>query len=307
MAIPTYQNIMLPLLKITGDAKEHLMRDIITQLATEFALTEAERNQLQPSGLMRLFDNRCHWARKYLKEAALVEAVRRGVIQITQAGINVLSSNLTQIDTKYLRQFPAYLEFEKGFKSTSTGTIDLVSQTVEVEEHTPEEVIENSYNRLREILAKDLLDKVINSSPDFFEQLVVDLLLKMGYGGSRADAGHTTQRTADEGIDGTIFEDRLGLDIIYLQAKRWSKDPVGRPRIQEFVGALSGKRAKKGIFITTSRFTKEAIDYVSEIEQKVVLIDGQKLAQLMIDFGVGVSNNHIYEVKQIDSDYFEIE
>jgi restriction system protein len=248
MAIPTYQNIMLPLLKITGDSKEHLMRDIIEQLAIDFTLSETERNQLQPSGLMRLFDNRCHWARKYLKEAGLVEAVRRGVILITQTGKKVLSSNLSQIDTKYLRQFPTYIEFEKGFKATTSEDSDQVSQAIEAEEHTPEEAIENSYNRLREILAKDLLDKVINSSSDFFEQLVVDLLLKMGYGGSRADAGHTTQRTADEGIDGTIFEDRLGLDIIYLQAKRWSNESVGRPQIQEFVGALSGQRAKKGIF-----------------------------------------------------------
>lgn len=307
MAIPTYQNIMLPLLKITEDGKEHLMRDIIEKLAIDFSLTEAERNQLQPSGLMRLFDNRCHWARKYLKEAGLVEAVRRGVIRMTAIGQDVLKSNITQIDTKYLRQFPGYIEFEKGFKTNITEESEKTTEIIEVEEHTPEEAIENSYNRLRDILAKDLLEKVITSSSDFFEQLVVDLLLKMGYGGSRADAGHTTQRTADEGIDGTIFEDRLGLDIIYLQAKRWAKEPVGRPRIQEFVGALSGKRAKKGIFITTSRFTNEAIEYVSEIEQKVVLIDGQRLAQLMIDFSVGVSTNHVYEVKQIDSDYFEEE
>lgn len=298
MSIPDYQSIMLPLLKFSSDKNEHSLRESIEYLANFFTLSESERKELLPSGLQAIFDNRVAWARTYLKKAGLIETTRRGFFRTTEQGLAVIKKHPSNINVKFLEQFPSFIEFrnlrhEKGIEET------------EVEEiiRTPEESIEIAYQNIKQNLAQEILSQVKSVSASFFEKLVIDLLVKMGYGGSRKDAGRAIGKSGDEGIDGIINEDRLGLDIIYVQAKRWG-NTVSRPEIQKFVGALQGQRAKKGIFITTSDFTKEAIAYASNIETKIVLIDGEKLANLMIDFNIGVSSIKEYEVKRVDSDYF---
>lgn len=304
MSIPDFETIMKPLLQLANNGKEHRISELIEQLVIEFKLTEEERNQMQPSGYARLFDNRAHWARKYLKEAGLLDAVKRGYVKITDDGRKVLQENPEKITVKYLRKFSKFNQFEEVKKDNETKEESLQTNNII---HTPEENIEKAYKNLKDFLTLELIEKIKDQTPEFFEKLVIDLLLKMGYGGSRTDAGHTTKRSGDEGIDGTIYEDRLGLDIIYIQAKKWDKGTIGRPEVQKFVGALHGQRAKKGIFITTSKFSSEALDYVRNIEPKVVLIDGEKLADLMIDFEVGVSKYKSFEIKKIDTDYFEEE
>ena len=301
MAIPDYQTCMLPFLRWLGDGQEHSLRDAEEALAANFKLTETERAELLPSGQQGIFKNRIGWARTYLKKAGLLEAPKRGVFKITDRGSRTLASNPARIDGKYLEQFKEFMEFREAAR-TAAGNADLpeaLSPTA-----TPEEVIELAHQGLREQLGQELLARILSCSPSFFEQLVVELLVKMGYGGSRRDAGERIGQTGDGGIDGIIKEDRLGLDTIFIQAKRW-QGTVGRPEIQKFVGALQGQRARKGVFITTSNYTAEAVDYVSRIDTKVVLIDGKQLATLMIDFDVGVSVAASYIVKRVDSDYFE--
>ncbi|MDP3058465.1 MAG: restriction endonuclease, partial [bacterium] len=265
----------------------------------QIALTDEQRNELLPSGKQAIFDNRVGWARTYLKKAGLLEQPRRAVMLITSRGRDVLRNNVEHIDCEYLNRFPEFLSWRSG-----TGTESPIIPLAQISEGlTPEEVLENAYLIIRKSLASDLLSKVKACSPGFFERLVVELLVKIGYGGSLRDAGKTMGRTGDGGIDGIIKEDRLGLDIIYIQAKRW-EGTVGRPEIQKFAGALLMHRAKKGVFITTSGFTKEALDYIEKIDSKIVLIDGEQLAQLMMDFDLGVSREAIFELKRIDSDYF---
>ena len=301
MAIPDFQTCMLPFLRHLADGKEHTLRDADEHLAEYFKLTAAERAELLPSGQQGIFKNRIGWARTYLKKAALLESPKRGVFKITARGDQVLASNPTRIDMKFLEQFPEYL----AFKEVSRTDKEVGSVTNGASpQATPEESIELAYLGLREQLAQELLTRILSCSPTFFEQLVVELLVKMGYGGSRKDAGERIGQSGDGGIDGIIKEDRLGLDTLFIQAKRW-QGTVGRPEIQKFVGALQGQRAKKGVFITTSSYTADASDYVSRIDTKVVLIDGKRLAELMIDFDVGVSAAASYVVKRIDSDYFE--
>lgn len=299
MAIPDYQSIMLPLLKYAGDQKEHSLREAIEALAKEFQLTADERKELLPSGRQARFDNRVGWARTYMSKAGLLDTTRRGHFKITSRGKDILAANLSDINVAFLEQFQEF----KQFKATTKNSVEVEQQTSITPEQTPEEQIEAAYQGLREQLAADLLDRISECAPAFFEKLVVDLLVKMGYGGTRRDAGRAIGSTNDEGIDGIINEDRLGLDIVYIQAKRWAA-PVHRPELQKFAGALQGQRARKGIFITTSSFSPGAREYVSKIESKIVLIDGSMLAQLMIDFGVGVNSVSSYEVKRVDSDYF---
>ncbi len=300
MAIPGYQSIMLPLLRLTGDGVTRQLRDAIEQLAKEFGLTEEERGELLPSGHQSTFDNRVGWARTYLKKAGLVEMPKRGYIQITLRGKTTLDEKPTEINEKYLRQFPEFVDFK-----TSKRTVDEETDcTLSTQKQTPEEQLELAHQVLRAELIDELTAAIKACSPKFFEQLVVDLLVKMGYGGSLREAGQAIGRSGDEGIDGIIKEDRLGLDIIYLQAKRW-ENVIGRPEIQKFAGALQGQRARKGVFITTSSFTREAREYVSLIETKIILIDGSDLAEYMIDNGVGVTTHRVFEVKLIDNDYFE--
>lgn len=302
MPIPDYQKLMLPLLRFAADGSDHTTREAVEFLATEFQLTSAERNELLASGQQAIFNNRVGWANSYLKKAGLLESPRRGALRITARGNQVLGDNPARIDVKYLERFPEFIEFRdaSGNNRETTTTESVAIAT----EQTPEEALELAHQSLRLSLAQDILSRILSCSPTFFERLVVELLVKMGYGGSRRGAGERIGQSGDGGIDGIIKEDRLGLDTIYIQAKRW-QGSVGRPDIQKFVGALQGQRARKGVFITTSSYTAEAIDYASRIDTKVVLIDGQLLANLMMDFDVGVSVSASYIVKRIDSDYFE--
>lgn len=301
--IPDYQTLMLPILKLVSDGKEHKYRDLIETLAVQFELSEDERKELLASGSQAIFDNRVGWAKTYLKKAGLLDSPKRATFIITELGKEVLSRQPVRIDANFLRQFPAFVEFINA--SRNNQDIEENSATDEMHEQTPEEILDKAYQRIRKSLASELLNKVIELSPAFFERLVVELLVKMGYGGSIKDAGKALGRSGDEGIDGTIKEDKLGLDIIYIQAKRWRPgNLVGRPELQKFVGALAGQGAKKGIFITTSNFTKEAFDYTPRNETKIVLIDGEQLTQLMIDYNLGCTTQQIYELKKLDSDYF---
>ncbi|ACL16921.1 restriction endonuclease [Methanosphaerula palustris] len=294
MAIPDYQSLMLPLLETLGDTQEHKIRDIRNLLADHFGLTLEERS-LQSQNT--LFNKRVSWANSSLKNAGLVDNSTSGIMKITQNGLEVLNQHPIQIDNDFLSKFPGFVIFNKGRISSGPEEGD---PKIEL---TPYELLEKSYQIIRDQLANDLLEQVFASSPVFFEKMVIDLLLAMGYGGSRKDAGEAIGRSNDEGVDGIIKEDKLGLDVIYIQAKRW-KNPVGRQEIQGFVGSLEGKKARKGIFITTSQFTKTSIEYVKSIEKKVILIDGIQLSQFMIDYGVGVTDLNTYIIKRIDSDYF---
>lgn len=298
MAIPDFQSIMRPLLVHLADGEIHRNRETNEALASHFHLTEDELAEMLPSGYARLFDNRIGWAKTHLKGAGLIESPGRAKYRITQRGIEALTQSQA-IKLPYLKQFDEYKEFQSGSKTETT-----TESTTSTDELTPSEHMEFGYQKIRQELEEELIAKIKTASPAFFERLVVELLVSIGYGGSRRDAGQTLGRSGDGGIDGVIKEDRLGLDVIYLQAKRW-EGTVGRPEIQKFAGALQGQRAKKGIFLTTSNFSKEAIEYTKLIDSRIVLIDGEKLAELMIDAGVGVSKVATYDVKRLDSDYFE--
>lgn len=305
MAIPDYQSIMLPLLKMLADNKEHNFRDIVECLASEFRITDDERKELLPSGQQLLFDNRVGWAKTYLKKAGLIELPRKAVLQITARGQGALKEKPDLINVKYLKRFSDFLDFYSPKKDNSSNNDVHEESDESTTEKTPQEVLDNAYQNIRQTVAQELHSMVMSLSPYRFERLVVDLLVKMGYGGSIKDAGKAVGKTNDEGIDGIIKEDKLGLDVIYIQAKRWQAgNVVGRPEIQRFVGALAGQGAKKGIFITTSSFSREAIEYTPKNETKIVLIDGEKLAQLMIDYNLGVSTANVYEIKRVDNDYF---
>jgi restriction system protein len=303
MAIPDYQSCMLPLLLYSSDGQEHQLKDAAQKLAKDFNLTSEEVSEFLPSGQQPVFINRIGWARTYLKKAGLLLSPRRGYFQITSRGRTVVNENPSEVNVKYLERFPEFLEFRSTKKD---GLPEGTGPQQEIEQaptQTPHEALETAYERLRSELADEILLTLRASEPAMFENIVVELLVKMGYGGSRKDAGKAIGRSGDEGIDGIIKEDHLGLDNIYIQAKRWEAT-VGRPEIQKFAGALQGQRARKGIFITTSDFSRDANEYVSRIDSKIVLIDGKTLARLMIDFGVGVTNVASYEVKKLDSDYF---
>ncbi|MBE2220858.1 MAG: restriction endonuclease [Anaerolineae bacterium] len=299
MAVPDYQSIMLPLLQFAGDKQEHSLRETIEALAEVFSLSDEDRKQLLPSGRQATFDNRVGWARTYLAKAGLLQTPRRGYYRISDQGLKVLQQKPGKIDNAFLRQYPEFIAFQaKRVMPEETDNNQEDDST-----KTPEEIMEEAYQQVRQDLATELLEMVRDYSPAFFERLVVDLLVKMGYGGTRKEAGKAIGTSGDEGIDGIINEDRLGLDIVYIQAKRW-QNTVTRPEIQKFAGALQGQRAKKGIFITTSNFSDGARDYVSRIDSKIVLIDGDTLSQLMIDYNVGVNTVASYDLKRIDLDYF---
>lgn len=299
MPIPDFQTLMLPLLRYTGDKKEHTFKKAIPYLANQFNLNEEEKRELLPSGKQARFDNRVYWTKTHLEKAGLLTSPQRGVFVITQEGLVVLGKNPASINTKFLEQYNCYSKF----KTSSNNPQQENNYTDKIEKETPEEILEAAHQKLQDNLSVEILETIKQCSPNFFESLVVDLLVSMGYGGSRKEAGQALRRSRDEGIDGIIKEDRLGLDIIYLQAKRW-ENVVGRPEIQKFAGALQGQRARKGIFITTSNFTKDATEYVSRIESKIILVDGSRLTELMIEHNVGVTSVAKYEVKKIDSDYF---
>ncbi len=311
MPIPSFQNILLPLLSHTKDKGVVKLNDVIEELGDYFELTEEEKKQLLPSGNAVIFKNRVRFARLYLIKAGLLESPKRGYVEISSTGEETLKENLDRIDLKYLERFPQYKEFKKKLKQTQKDKrkekTESSSQRVddEMEGQTTEENFEYAYEKLKEETAIELREKIEGSTWSFFENLVIDLLLRMGYGGSRKDAGQAFAKSNDGGIDGIIKEDKLGLDIIYVQAKKWSSDrSVSRPEIQKFAGALQGQRAKKGIFITTAKFTQGAIDYTSIIDSKIVLIDGDQLVELMMENDLGVSTVASYHVKKIDTDYF---
>jgi len=299
MAIPDFQSIMLPLLRLAGDGKLHTLREAVESLSKHFTLSEAERAALLPSGRQPIFDNRVGWARTYMKKAGLMQSPRRGAFQITPRGLEVLKGNPAMIDIDYLGQFP---EFEQ-FRALRHEKEPEVQGHSVAQANTPEETLENAYEGIRANLEMELLERVRTCSPAFFERMVVELLVKMGYGGTLRDAGKAIGRSGDGGVDGIIKEDRLGLDVVYIQAKRWEAT-VGRPELQKFAGALQGHRARKGVFITTSDFSKDAVQYAAQIESKIALIDGQQMARLMIDQGLGVSLVETYEIRRLDSDYF---
>lgn len=303
MALPSYQELMLPLLNVLGAAKTELHQKKCTELISEMLhLSEEERQIMLPSGGQTAIHNRTGWAGWYLQQAGLVEKTKVAHLRITDAGLKLLETKPTSIDNKFLAaNYPSFKA--KLFKPSTTSG----NQSMEVSatsEQTPTDQIEEAHQKLVQTLASDLLDHMLKMDPFRFEQLVVDLLFAMGYGGSRAEAALVTQKTNDEGIDGVINEDRLGLDVIYIQAKRWQSN-VGRKEIQNFVGALAGKHANKGVFITTSEFVSSAVDYAKSVQHKVVLIDGQRLAELMIEYNVGVSIVRNIAIKRVDSDYFD--
>jgi len=299
--IPDFQTIMLPLLQTAADGERHKLHAAISNLADRFKLTPEERNQLLPSGMQPVFDNRVGWARTYLKKAGLLETTAQGEFAITPRGAGLLSSGPDRITVKLLRQFDEFRSFIKPAESKPKPPPGSEDET-----QTPEETLEAIYQKLRSDLAQELLERVKKCPPAFFESLVVDLLVAMGYGGSRKDAGEAIGRSGDEGIDGTVKEDKLGLDTVCIQAKRWAS-PVGRPVVQAFAGSLMGHRANKGVLITTSQFTKDAREYIKQIEKRIVLIDGEQLAQYMIDHGIGVVDQQKYEVKKVNPGYFESE
>ncbi len=308
MAVPDFQSFMLPLLQMAADGREHSLAEARDVLAGGFKLSNTELQELLPSGRQGKFANRVAWAKSYLQQAGLILTPRRAHFQISDRGRSVLKNPPPRIDVKFLEQYPEFVDFRTPKADVATApevaTAPMDVPSAQPEPETPEEALDAAYQKMRGSLASELLDRVKAASPLFFEKLVVELLVQMGYGGSRRDAGRAIGRSGDEGIDGVISEDRLGLDVVYLQAKRWD-GTVGRPEIQRFVGALHGKRAKKGVFLTTGTFSAEATAYVEHIDPKVVLVDGRRLAGLMIDFGVGVNSSATYDVKRVDSDYFD--
>jgi restriction system protein len=304
MAVPDFQSLMLPLLRLAGDGMDHAFKEAVEAIAIEFSLTPEERNELLPSSSRTtLFYNRLAWAKTHMTMAGLLQAPRRGVFCITQRGRELLVSQLARIDMKTLQQFP---EYERARRGDVQASVEPAMPAVAFNELTPEESIERAHLSLRKDLARELLESIMQCSPAFFELLIIKLMIKMGYGGSREEAGKAVGRSGDGGIDGIINEDRLGLDAIYLQANRW-EGVVGRPEIMKFVGALAGQRATKGVFITTSWFTQDAKDYALSSQYKVVLIGGERLADLMIEHDLGVSVAATYQLKRIDSDFFSEE
>jgi restriction system protein len=294
---------MLPLLELVSDGKDHLMKDVAHGLADRFELSEHERRELLPSGQQTIISNRVAWAKAHMKMAGLLENPVRGYIRISEAGRELLDTKPPKINLRLLRKYPSYLDFVR--KTPETGSEE--GDNHKDESKTPKEVIDSAYKTLRAALAKELLERIRTSSPQFFEKIVVRLLVAMGYGGSLADAGQRIGKSGDGGIDGIIKEDRLGLDVVCIQAKRW-ESTVGRPAVQAFVGSMEMYHARKGVLLTTSNFSSDALDYVNRIEsKKVVLIDGETLSDLMIDYNIGVSVAETYLVKKVDLDFFNEE
>jgi len=299
--IPPFQELMLPILDMYAarDSESIANREFMETLAAYFHLTEADRNEMLSSGRQLRFENRVYWALVYLRRAGLIESAGRGLNRITKRGHDVLKQSPSRIDIKLLSQFPEFRVFRASKPAQSPEDVGTLEAPT-----SPQERIEAAFGELNETLISELRAKLATVDPFRFERIVLDLLLAMGYGGSRDEAAAVTQKTGDEGIDGVINEDRLGLDVIYVQAKRW-KSGVGRPEIQNFVGALAGKKAGEGVFITTSEIHENARDYAASLHQKIILVDGRRLADLMIEHGIGVAEEHAYTVKKIDSDYFD--
>ena len=302
MPVPDYQTMMLPVLKVFSDGKEKRNADIYSGIVEYFSLSEDDKRQLLPGGGQPTYQNRSNWATTYLFNAGLLERPQRGIYKISKNGEKLLATDPELISVQTLSDIPQFVKW-RG-KSNKRKAKPKEAIPTDVSSDTPEETIQSIAQELNEQLASEVLEQLHKMDPYQFEQLIVDVMLAMGYGGSRAEAGKVTQASNDGGIDGVINEDRLGLDTIYLQAKRWEAN-VGRREIQNFVGALAGHQAHKGVFITTSSFGKNAIEYANTVSQRIILIDGQRLAKLMIDFNIGVSTAETILLKKIDTDYFE--
>lgn len=309
MSVPDFQSFFYPILKFSSDGLEHSLAEVRDFLTEKLSLNEEDKSEKVPSGTQTKFDNRIYWTKSYFIKAKLIESTKRSHFKITDRGLSFLQKFNSAISINDLKTISEFKEF-------STGTVNPIANerlfekpnenNVTTEIKTPLEKLEEIYQYIQQELANELLEKIRLNTWQFFEDLVIDLMVKMGYGGSKNKAGASIKRTNDEGIDGVINEDKLGLDIIYLQAKKWTNDTsIGRPEIQKFVGALHGQRAKKGVFITTSSFSKGAVEYVNNIEPKVILIDGKTLTNLMIEFNVGTTVIESYQIKKIDLDYFE--
>lgn len=309
MSVPKYDEMYREFLEILSDGNSYKISDIRKQLADKLCLSTDDLKEMLPSGKQPLFNNRVNWTCTYLKQADLIENTARGIYHLTDLGAKILSENPERIDNNFLSQFETfrnYISHPSGEKSEPTDNPNQIGSSISLHSQTPQDTLEEAYKKINDTLAEDILSEVMKQTPTFFEHLVVKLLTKMGYGGFLKDSGVVTQRSGDEGIDGIIREDKLGFDMIYIQAKRWEQNStIGRPAVQGFVGALAGKGATKGLFITTAKFTKEAKEYVSQQHAtKIVLVDGVTLAKLMIEYNVGVSIEATYEVKKIDSDFF---
>lgn len=310
MAIPDFQSFFYPVLKYSSEHNEISLNEIREFLTQHFTLTDEEKAERVPSGAQTKFDNRIYWTKSYFSKAKLIENTKRSHFKITDRGRSFLTNFSDYISINDLKTIVEFRDFNEGTTSTGeqipTSTTTIIETIPTIENKTPLEKLEESYQFIKRELASELLEKIRSNTWQFFEDLVIDLMVKMGYGGSRNKAGESIKRTNDEGIDGIINEDKLGLDVIYLQAKMWKDETsIGRPEIQKFVGALHGQRAKKGVFITTSSFAKTAIEYVKSIDPKVILIDGETLTNLMIEYNVGVTGIETYQIKKIDLDYFE--
>jgi len=299
--IPDFQTIMLPLLQFIGKNDEVSMKIIKEGMIKYFSISKSEQEQKTPNGKQFLYYNRIAWAISYLRMGELIFSPLRGVYKISNDGKKVLNNPPEKITIKYLKNND---KFSKNINSGKNKKETLDDKEQEISEKTPDEIFESSYEQIIDNLKIQLMQKIGECSPYYFENIVMDLLLKMGYGGSDIENGEVTKKSSDEGIDGIIKEDKLGLDKIYIQAKKWEKQ-IGRPDIQKFVGALQGKRAKKGVFITTSEFSKDAYDYVNNLDVTVILIDGEKLSQYMVENELGISLKNTYKVYSIDNDYFE--
>lgn len=300
MSIPKYDEMYRAFLDCLADGEVHKLKEVKGIVANVFGVTENERKELLPSGRQTIFDNRIGWTRTYLKKAGLLQSPARGAYIITAEGNQVLKENPPEIDNLFLQRFESFRAFISPNENHSTQNATMVPG------QTPQDTLDDAYQQINDTLADDLLSEVMKQSPSFFEHMVVKLLTQMGYGGSAAGAGLVTGQTADEGIDGIIREDKLGFNLIYIQAKRWDRDQtIGRPEIQKFVGALAGQGATKGLLITTAKFTKEARQYANKQHTtKVILVDGPMLAKLMIEFNLGVSTETTYAIKRIDTDFF---
>ncbi len=301
MAIPDYQSLMLPVLEAAAKAETSVPR-VESEIATKLGLSDDERKQMLPSGKQRVLHNRIHWAKFYLTKAGLLESPRRGRFVITPAGQQVLANPPASLDTKYLLTIPVFRDFYRGGDEAEVIT---AAAEVEPPSATPEEVVEAAYKAVHAALRADLLDRILQNSPSFFERVIVELLVAMGYGGSHRNASEQLGKSGDGGVDGVINEDVLGLDRVYVQAKRYARErAVGRPEIQAFTGSLVGLGASKGVFVTTAAFSAQAVEFASRIPQRVILIDGRRLTELMVEHGVGVRSGRVLEFKRLDEDFF---
>lgn len=305
MPIPDYQSLMLPVLDCSSTG-EIRIGDVVERLANDLGLTMEERSELLPSGKQAIFSNRVHWAKSYLSKAGLIEATRRGHFKITERGRIVLSTRPTHIDNKTLMQFAEFRQFRER-SSETPNSLNLRSLPIlEDQRQTPDESMRTAWRQIETALSQDLLDRICAAPPDFFERLIVNLLLSMGYGGSTDNAGRTLGRSGDDGVDGVIDQDALGLDRVYIQAKRYGTgNSIGPGAIRDFFGSLDRHKAAKGLFVTTSSFSSSAKETAEYLSKRIVLIDGVQLAKLMIRHNVGCRIEDTLYIKKVDEDFFD--